>query len=67
MKLSNLPFKTICWALIGLMYLPLFIFFWLLRIVARLLLGIAHIGTFNGRIGTQIIKSIFSFNYEVVY
>lgn len=67
MKISNLPFKTICWAAVGLVYLPFFIFFWVLRIVARLLLGIAHIGTFNGKIGIRIIKSIFSFDYEVVF
>lgn len=67
MKLSNLPFKTICWAIIGLAYVPFFIFFWVLRIVARLLLGIAHIGTFNGRIGIRIIKSIFSIDYEIVF
>lgn len=67
MKIINLPFKTICWALVGAAYLPFFIFFWVLRIVARLLLGIAHIGTLNGKTGIRIIKSIFSFDYEIVY
>lgn len=64
MKKLKLPYKLIIWTLIGLIYLPVYISAWLLRIVARILLAIAYFGTLNGRIGVAVLKSIFSFNYE---
>lgn len=64
MKKLKLPYKLIIWTLIGLMYLPVYISAWLLRIVARILLAIAYFGTINGRMGVAVLKSIFSFDYE---
>lgn len=64
MKKLKLPYKLIIWTLIGLIYLPVYISAWLLRIVARILLAIAYFGTLNGRMGVAVIKSIFSFDYE---
>ena len=64
MKKLKLPYKLIIWTLIGLMYLPVYISAWLLRIVARILLAIAYFGTLNGRMGVAVLKSIFSFDYE---
>lgn len=64
MKKLKLPYKLIIWTLIGLIYLPVYISAWLLRIVARILLAIAYFGTLNGRIGVAVLKSIFSFDYE---
>lgn len=64
MKKLKLPYKLIIWTLIGLIYLPVYISAWLLRIVARILLAIAYFGTLNGRMGVAVLKSIFSFNYE---
>lgn len=64
MKKLKLPYKLIIWAIIGLIYLPVYISAWLLRIVARILLAIAYFGTLNGRMGVAVLKSIFSFDYE---
>ena len=64
MKKLKLPYKMIIWTLIGLIYLPVYISAWLLRIVARILLAIAYFGTLNGRMGVAVLKSIFSFDYE---
>ena len=64
MKKLKLPYKLMIWTLIGLIYLPVYISAWLLRIVARILLAIAYFGTLNGRMGVAVLKSIFSFDYE---
>lgn len=64
MKKFKLPYKLIIWTLIGLIYLPVYISAWLLRVVARILLAIAYFGTLNGRMGVAVLKSIFSFDYE---
>lgn len=64
MKKLKLPYKLIIWTLIGLIYLPVYISAWLLRIVARILLAIAYFGTLNGKMGVAVLKSIFSFDYE---
>lgn len=64
MKKLKLPYKLIILTLIGLIYLPVYISAWLLRIVARILLAIAYFGTLNGRMGVAVLKSIFSFDYE---
>lgn len=64
MKKLKIPYKLIIWTLIGLIYLPVYISAWLLRIVARILLAIAYFGTLNGRMGVAVLKSIFSFDYE---
>lgn len=64
MKKFKLPYKLIIWTLIGLIYLPVYISAWLLRIAARILLAIAYFGTLNGRMGVAVLKSIFSFDYE---
>ena len=64
MKKLKLRYKLIIWTIIGLIYLPVYISAWLLRIVARILLAIAYFGTLNGRMGVAVLKSIFSFDYE---
>lgn len=67
MKKLKLPYKLIIWTLIGLIYLPVYISAWLLRIIARILLAIAYFGTLNGRMGVAVLKSIFSFDYERIF
>lgn len=64
MKKLKLPYKLIIWTIIGLIYLPVYISAWLLRIVARILLAVAYFGTLNGRMGVAVLKSIFSLDYE---
>lgn len=64
MKKLKLPYKLVIWSLIGLIYLPVYVCAWLLRVIARLLLAIAYYGTLNGKMGNAVLKSIFSFDYE---
>lgn len=67
MKKFKLRYKTFTWFLIGLMYLPIYVIAWLLRIVARILLAISYIGTLNAIMGIEVFKSIFSWDYERAY
>ncbi len=67
MKKFKLRYKTFTWFLIGLMYLPIYVIAWLLRIVARILLAISYIGTLNVIMGIEVFKSIFSWDYERAY
>lgn len=62
MKRNRPIFFIITWALIGLMYLPVFIAAWLLHIVARLLLSISYFGMLNASMGKDVFKSIFRWN-----
>ena len=56
--------KYLMWMFIGVLYVPFYLAFWVLRIVARLLLAIAYAGTLEGEAATRVFKSIFSLNYE---
>lgn len=47
------------WQCLGAMYAPVFIAFWLLHKVARLLLAISYFGMLDKRIGKDIIKYMF--------
>lgn len=67
MKKFKLRYKTFTWFLIGLMYLPIYVIAWLLRIVARILLAISYIGTLNVIMGIEVFNSIFSWDYERAY
>lgn len=49
---------------IGILYVPFYLTFWVLRITARLLLAIAYAGTLEGEAAVRVFKSIFSLNYE---
>lgn len=62
MKRNRTMFFIITWALVGLVYLPVFIAAWLLHIVARLLLSISYFGMLNARMGRDVFKSIFRWN-----
>lgn len=63
-KISKATAKIMLWMFIGIMYFPIYILMWMLRIVARLLLSIAYFGTFESKMGKNVFKSIFSFTYE---
>lgn len=62
MKRNRPLFFIITWALVGLIYLPVFIAAWLLHIVARLLLSISYFGMLNASMGYDVFKSIFRWN-----
>lgn len=63
-KVTKATATIMLWMFIGIIYFPIYVFMWLLRIVARLLLSIAYFGTLNGKMGKNVLKSIFSFTYE---
>ena len=52
----------ITWALMGLLYSPIFIAAWLLHIIARLLLAISYFGLLNGKQARDVFNSLFRFN-----
>lgn len=45
--------------IIGILWSPIFITAWLLRIVARFLLAISYFGMLNGKMGKDVFKSLF--------
>ena len=53
------------WALLGILYFPLFFAFWLLHVIARLLLALAYLGMLKGQIAKRVFESIFETNYRI--
>lgn len=53
-------FLVILWSIIGVIYSPIFIMAWFLRIIARFLLGISYFGLLNKKMGHDVIKSLFT-------
>lgn len=62
MKRNRPMLFIITWALVGLMYLPIFILAWLLHIISRFLLSISYFGMLNARTGKDVLKSLFRWN-----
>lgn len=49
----------IIWNVLGVIYAPIYLAFWLLHKIARLILAISYFGMLQGRVGKDIIKSLF--------
>lgn len=49
----------ITWQILGVIYFPAYVAFWLLHKIARLTLAIAYFGLLNKQAGKDIIKSLF--------
>ena len=49
----------IIWRILGVIYAPIYVAFWLLHKVARLLLAISYFGMLEKAIGKDIIKYLF--------
>lgn len=62
MKRNRPMLFIITWALMGLLYSPIFIAAWLLHIIARLLLAISYFGLLNGKQARDVFSSLFRFN-----
>lgn len=62
-KITKASATVILWTIVGLLWSPIFISSWLLRIVARFLLGISYFGMLNGKMGCDVFKSLFTW-YE---
>lgn len=53
--------KKFLWRLIGIIYMPIFLAFFLLHKIARILLAIAYFGMLERRMAFDIMKHIFDF------
>ena len=60
LKITKASATVILWTLVGLLWEPVFIASWLLRIVARFLLSISYFGMLNGKMGSDVFKSLFT-------
>ncbi len=56
--------KLITWTILGIIYFPIFFTFWVLRFVSRFVLAISYYGTFNNLMGSKVMKTLFSKEYE---
>lgn len=50
------------WLLLGILYFPVYLAFWLFHKIARLLLAISYFGMFEKQVGKDIISSLFSWH-----
>lgn len=50
------------WRCIGWLYSPIYVLFWALHKVARLMLAIAYFGMLEKQAGKDIIKSLFKWH-----
>lgn len=62
MKRNRPMLFIITWALIGIIYSPVFIAAWLLHVIARLLLAISYYGLLNAKTGHDVLTSILKWN-----
>lgn len=62
-KITKASATVILWTIVGLLWSPIFISSWLLRVVARFLLSISYFGMLNGKMGCDVFKSLFNW-YE---
>ena len=60
LKITKASATVILWTLVGLLWAPIFIASWLLRIVARFLLSISYFGMLNGKMRRDVFKSLFT-------
>ncbi len=50
------------WLLLGVLYFPVYLAFWLFHKIARLLLAISYFGMLEKQIGKDIISSLFNWH-----
>lgn len=50
------------WLLLGVLYFPVYLAFWLFHKIARLLLAISYFGMFEKQVGKDIISSLFNWH-----
>lgn len=60
LKISKQAMITALCFIVGFLWSPVFISAWCLRIVARFLLAISYFGLLNGKMGKDIITSLFT-------
>lgn len=47
------------WRALGVIYFPVYVLFWLLHKVARIILAVSYFGMLDKAIGKDIIKQLF--------
>lgn len=47
------------WRVLGAIYFPVYVIFWLLHKVARIILAVSYFGMLDKTIGKDIIKQLF--------
>ena len=52
----------VMWRILGVIYLPVYIAFRLLRGIARLMLALSYLGMLEGGIAKDIFKSLFKWH-----
>ena len=52
----------IIWRILGVIYAPIYVAFWLLHKVARLILAISYFGMLEKSIAKDIVKSLFKWH-----
>lgn len=50
------------WLLLGVLYFPVYLAFWLFHKIARLLLAISYFGMFEKQIGKDVLLSLFNWH-----
>lgn len=52
----------VIWQMLGVIYFPVYVAFWLLHKLARLLLAISYFGMLEKRIGKDIMAHLFDWH-----
>ena len=52
----------VIWRMLGVIYAPIYVAFWLLHKVARLLLAISYFGMFEKQVGKDIMSHLFDWH-----
>jgi hypothetical protein len=60
MKITRTSLLVMLWTLIGILYFPVFVCMWLLRIIARFILAISYFGMLDMTMGRAVFSSLFS-------
>ena len=50
------------WLLLGVLYFPVYLAFWLFHKIARLLLAISYFGMFEKQVGKDILLNLFNWH-----
>lgn len=58
--------RLLVWALVGIMYFPIYLSAWLLHIIARCLLALAYLFMLQPHIAKNVFNSVFITNMRLL-
>jgi len=58
--------RLLVWALIGIIYFPIFLSAWLLHVIARCLLAIAYLFMLQPHVAKNVFSSVFVTNMRLL-